>query len=228
MVEAVRPYIFNNATVYHTFRARDLHSNEFVEYRVQDFPRHRYEEGIQYMVQNFFEHEVMGMTRKIKSDRKAVEGISSFWRKMLPKGFSIACFKENSDDIIAMNVLDVSSIDDPKDESKVKCVLRVEKILTFFSSKFESQNLNDIFGVMSHAQEQFSPFKYYNVDKYLTAYGLCVDTNYRARGIATEMLKARAPLLKSLGLKVTTTAFTGIGSQKAAEKAGYEENFVIR
>lgn len=119
MAGTVKPYIMNNATVYHTFRARDLHSNEFIEYRVQDFPKSRYEEGIQYMVQNFFEHEVMGMTRKIKSDRKAVEGISGFWREMLPKGFSIACFKENSDDIIAMNVLDVSSIDDPKDDSKV-------------------------------------------------------------------------------------------------------------
>jgi RimJ/RimL family protein N-acetyltransferase len=88
--------------------------------------------------------------------------------------------------------------------------------------------MNDIFGVMSYAQEQFSSFKHYNVDKYLIAYGLCVDTNYRARGIATEMLKARLPIMKSLGLKVTTTAFTGLGSQRAAEKAGYEENFVIR
>ena len=70
-------------------------------------------------------------------------------------------------------------------------------------------------------------FENYNVNQYLIAYGLCVDTTYRGRGIATEMLKARAPLLKDLGLVVTTTAFTGIGSQKAAEKAGYEENFVI-
>lgn len=93
--------------------------------------------------------------------------------------------------------------------------------------QFTSQNMSDIFGVMSYAQEQFDPFAYYKVEEYLIAYGLCVDTAYRGRGIATEMLKARAPLLKVLGLKVTTTAFTGIGSQKAAEKAGYEENFVI-
>jgi RimJ/RimL family protein N-acetyltransferase len=80
---------------------------------------------------------------------------------------------------------------------------------------------------MSHAQQQFNVFQQYNVDEYLIAYGLCVDSTYRGRGVATEMLKARRPLLKALGLKVTTTAFTGIGSQKAAEKAGYEENFVI-
>lgn len=119
-------------SVYHTFRAQDLHNNELVEYRVEDFPRDRYEEGIQFMIQNFFEYEVMGVTRKIKSDRKAVNDISGFWREMLAKGFSIACFKENSDDIIAMNVLDVSSVHDPKDDSKVSSKVNH----TLMTSKF--------------------------------------------------------------------------------------------
>lgn len=114
-----RLHTSNYPSIYHTFEARDLHSNKLVQYRVEDFPRHRYEEGVQYMVQNFFEHEVMGKTRKIKSDRIAVQEISQFWREMLPKGFSIACFKECSDEIVAMNVLDVSSINDPKDDVQV-------------------------------------------------------------------------------------------------------------
>lgn len=87
--------------------------------------------------------------------------------------------------------------------------------------------MRDFFNVMNHAQEQFNSFEHYNVKNYLIAYGLCTDPVYRARGIATEMLKARAPILKALGLKVTTTSFTGIGSQKAALKAGYEENFAV-
>ena len=66
-------------------------------------------------------------------------------------------------------------------------------------------------------------FKAYNVDHYLYGIGLCVDSTYRGRNIATEILKARVPFLKSLNLKVTSTLFTGIGSQKAAEKAGFEE-----
>lgn len=81
---------------------------------------------------------------------------------------------------------------------------------------------------MDYAKQEFNTFEHYNVDEYLIAYGLCVDTEYRGRGIATEMLKARAPLLKAFNLKVTTTAFTGIGSQVAAKKAGYEENFSIK
>lgn len=41
------------------------------------------------------------------------------------------------------------------------------------------------------------------------------------------MLKARAPILKAFGLTVTSTAFTTIGSQIAARKAGYDEVFAI-
>lgn len=119
MSGVARPHSINYPCVYYTFEAQDLHSNRLIEYRVEDFPRHRFEEGIQFMVQNFFEHEVMGKTRQIKNDRTAVQEISTFWREMLPKGFSVACFKKNSDEIIAMNVLDVSSVKDPKDDSKV-------------------------------------------------------------------------------------------------------------
>jgi GNAT superfamily N-acetyltransferase len=65
------------------------------------------------------------------------------------------------------------------------------------------------------------------VDKYLTGYGLCVNPEYRGRGIATQILKARVPILKALDLRVTATAFTGIGSQTAAKKAGYVDDYVI-
>lgn len=141
MAKFVRPQSATYPSVYHIFQARDLHSNKEIEYRVEDFPRHRYEEGIQYMVQNFFEHEVMGKTRKIKSDRQAVKEISQFWREMLPRGFSIACFKENSDEIIAMNVLNVVSINDPKDDSKVNLRRFFLLYLTFLKMlPFKSSN----------------------------------------------------------------------------------------
>lgn len=55
-----------------------------------------------------------------------------------------------------------------------------------------------------------------------------VNRNFRGLGIATEMLKARIPLLKAIGLSVTSTVFSVIGSQKAAKNAGFIEDFVIR
>jgi hypothetical protein len=41
------------------------------------------------------------------------------------------------------------------------------------------------------------------------------------------MFKVRPLLLKTLGLKVATSHFIGVGGQNAAAKACYEENLVI-
>lgn len=78
---------------------------------------------------------------------------------------------------------------------------------------------------MEYSFKQCNIFEKYGVDEFVGALGLVVNYNYRNRGIAIEMLKARKPLLESLGLQLTSTAFTGIGSQKAAKYAGYEEDF---
>lgn len=108
-------------TVYHTFKAKDKNSDNLVEYYVTEFPLSRLDEGVQYMVQNFFEHEVMGKTRRIKSDRVAVDEISQMWRHYLREKpmYSIACFKKGCDDIIAMNVLTVKSKNEKEDDAPV-------------------------------------------------------------------------------------------------------------
>lgn len=67
----------------------------------------------------------------------------------------------------------------------------------------------------------------YKVDRLLLAVGLCVDPKFRGRGIATEILKTRADLMKSIDLKLTTTIFSTVGAQKAAKAAGFDENFSI-
>jgi GNAT superfamily N-acetyltransferase len=74
---------------------------------------------------------------------------------------------------------------------------------------------------------QFDVFEHYNVDKYMTAFGLSVSKLYRRRGIATEILKARVPLGRAFGIKVTSTVFTAIGSQMSAANAGFVENYSI-
>lgn len=64
---------------------------------------------------------------------------------------------------------------------------------------------------------QLDIFKNYNVNKFMVAYGLSVSRKYRKRGIGTELLKARIPLCKALGIKVTSTVFSGDYSQKCAK-----------
>lgn len=76
--------------------------------------------------------------------------------------------------------------------------------------------------------EHHNVFEKYGVDQFLTDYGLVTSKSYRKRGIATELLKARLPIQKSLNLAVSSTLFTVIGSQKAAYKANYCEVFSMK
>lgn len=91
----------------------------------------------------------------------------------------------------------------------------------------DDKSVADIFNGVGAASDLFDTFSHYNVEHFLSGLGLCVHADYRGRGIATEMIKARTPFLKALGLQVTSTAFTAIGSQLAAKNAGYDEVFSI-
>lgn len=56
----------------------------------------------------------------------------------------------------------------------------------------------------------------------MIGYGMGVSREYRYRGIATEFLKGRLPMMRELGIPFTSTLFSADGTQKAAAKAGYE------
>lgn len=71
----------------------------------------------------------------------------------------------------------------------------------------------------------FDVFDHYNINYFLYAHGLAVKENLRGSGIATELLKARIPLLKTLDVTVTASLFTTIQSQKVAQKVGFREEF---
>jgi hypothetical protein len=82
--------------------------------------------------------------------------------------------------------------------------------------------------LLSFVQDGYNVFEKYNTDKYLSDFGLVTKNCYRYRGIATEFLKARVPILQALKVDVTSTVFTVIGSQKAAMKANYEEVVAVK
>ena len=76
---------------------------------------------------------------------------------------------------------------------------------------------------LEYVKNKFDIYSHYEVDQYLYGVGLCVKQAYRGRGIATELLRARESLLKTINLTITSALFTTIASQKAALKADYIE-----
>ncbi|KAG5684338.1 hypothetical protein PVAND_013573 [Polypedilum vanderplanki] len=204
-----RPENLKFPTVYYTFKAKDIENENLVEYRVQDLPETYFKEALSLLVEHFLPDEELCSSRGLLKCDKGLKEVSDFWTCILKEKLSIGCFK--NDELVGMNVLVVTSKNDPKDE-----------II------YEDECWNDVLDVLIHMNNQINPFETFNVDQYLTAYGLVVHPKYHGRGIATEMLKARIPILKKFGLKVTVTIFTGIGSQMAAKKANYDDFYSIK
>lgn len=108
---------------------------------------------------------------------KSTEGIEAnkqLWRSLLKQQITLVCYKDGSDEIISVNILGVITKEDKDSVYKA-----------------EGFPWTQIFGTLTYVSNKVDVMEKYNVDKYITAFGLSVSPKYRGRGIACEMLKAR-------------------------------------
>ncbi|XP_075973811.1 uncharacterized protein LOC142975052 [Anticarsia gemmatalis] len=61
-----------------------------------------------------------------------------------------------------------------------------------------------------------------NIDQYYDGRGVVVSSKYRGCGIAQEFLKVRRLVCKEKGVPLTCAMMTAIGTQKAAERDGWQ------
>lgn len=195
--------------VYHKFSVKDKESNEIVNYKIVLLLSKYFDECIDMLLKFYVKDETFCKSKRLWEKKEALEMCSEAWREALEQHISIGCFKEGSDELIAVNIMVIAHSDDEE----------------FF---LDQQDLTDILKVLNYTGNQFNPFEHDKVSKYLTDYGLLVHPDYRKLGIATEMLKARIPMMKELGIELTASDFTGTGSQIAAMRAGYTETYSIK
>ncbi|XP_055684402.1 uncharacterized protein LOC129790738 isoform X2 [Lutzomyia longipalpis] len=121
----------------------------------------------------------------------------------------IVCYKDNSNEICGLNLLEIFfQAEDGIQQNQLENKRKIAVVFEILKKKADVYNR-------------------YKVDKYVFGRGLVTLPKYRGCGIATELLKARIPLMKALGLTLTGTVFSAPGSQGAARKAGYTEDVVM-
>jgi len=207
-----RPQSVEFPLSYLKFSALDSGGFENATYTVQDLSRDRYEEVVGIMKDKHLVDEPMYSSKGIREDPTSFNEMVSNWKNMLEQNISIVCYKENSDEIIAVNVLGVvteKEFDAPH-SYQGKGWSEVNNVKKFLKDNF------------------FDPFTHYEVDKVMFAAGLYVDRKYKNRGIAVEMIKARGEVGKAVGVQVSSNVFSSLGAQKAAAKVGFEESFSIK
>ncbi|XP_063705715.1 uncharacterized protein LOC134834851 [Culicoides brevitarsis] len=203
-----RPANVSFPKVWHTFTAPDL-DGTLVQYEIRDLPPSRFQEACDLMINHYIPDEPLARVMNLKDEPESINEYVDLWKGAMQQGIVIGCFK--GDELVGVNFTGVASKSDPKEEHHYKgraFRLTIELYLWIL--------------------DQFVMYDEFGIDKYMLAYGMGVDTRYRYRGIATEFLKARIPMMKALGLSHTATLFTSVGTQKAAVKAGYSTYYEIK
>ncbi|XP_059619199.1 uncharacterized protein LOC132263449 [Phlebotomus argentipes] len=207
-----RPESVSFPQVWWKFQAKDPESGQIVDYRIEDCPEDRFEEAVNLMLNYFVPDEPMNNSLGSMKDEVSLSEMKAFWMETMPQKLTLVCFKEGCSEICGLNILEISD----KDESEKDHL-----------KELKGKSLRDIFKAFLFLKAKADAYNRYNVSKYLHGLGLLTMPKYRGCGIATELLKARFPLMEALGLSLTGTLFTGPGSQAAAKRAGFTEDFAV-
>lgn len=196
--------------IYSRFKVKSKDSEDEEEFYIQDLTENYFDQAVDFIVENHARGAVFHNACKTLHNEDGIERVRKSYRKAFEERISLICIKVGSEEIAGLNGLYLRSrFDAPPAASDDVNFRRLQEL---------SKCIEDAFSVTDH----------YQVDRCVLAVGLAVDRKFRGRGIATEILKARAGILKAIGLSVTSAVFSTIGAQKAAASAGYDENYSIK
>ncbi|XP_049699911.2 uncharacterized protein LOC110377152 [Helicoverpa armigera] len=88
--------------------------------------------------------------------------------------------------------------------------------------RFQSPQLQKLMEVFNGLNDYFDEAKEFGLDRYYADRGLFVCSKYRGLGIAQEFLKTRRLICKEHGIPINGAWMTSYGTQKAAERDGWE------
>jgi hypothetical protein len=115
-----RPANLQFPKVYSKFMAADVtDSKKQVEYSIIDIPESRYEEACNFMVSHFIPYEPKLVSRNAKDDVTVAEDYYNRYMFGIKQKVSVACIKTDSEDFVAINILEVQGRNDPKIDFEV-------------------------------------------------------------------------------------------------------------
>jgi len=208
--EPIRPSSIPYPNVWLTFEAPD-ENGKLVKYRIEDLPAQRFKCAVKLLRSNFLSEETLCRARNVTNHKSSVNEFHFDWKEtMRTDRLTLVCFKENSNEIVAVDVL---------------CGERKNDVINWFD--YCSKHVKDMDLVTFYIKNQFNLFENYQVDRFLSSRGMSVLPKYRGRGIAMKLLEARKLLGNACGLSLIAELCPSSESQKFAEKAGYEKKYEI-
>lgn len=99
-----RPKSVEFPKVYLRFETTDRENDgSYSKYHIEDLQENRFDEVISIMKYKHLNDEPMYSSKRIREDPTSFQEMATNWTNMLKQCISIVCFKEGSDDIIAVS-----------------------------------------------------------------------------------------------------------------------------
>lgn len=118
--------------IFHTFQVKSKLSEAICEYQVRYLPKKFFETAIELMVRNYLPEVAVMASKGVHKSKSATEEVTNYWRIILDKEISLACFrKEDPNELVTVNILTISLKDETFDISKVNQI------------KFKKQGVNN-------------------------------------------------------------------------------------
>jgi hypothetical protein len=102
-----RPENIEFPLIYSHFQALNSDGEGLTSYRVEDLQENRYDEVVKLLCEKHLRDESMYSSKKVLDCPQSMKEMKENWRNMLSQKISLVCYKEGSDEIIAVNVLGV-------------------------------------------------------------------------------------------------------------------------
>lgn len=106
--------------VWVSFKAKDVDSENLVEYRIQDVTEDDFEAVYENMKAFFFHDEPLNAGCALIEDKLAHKEIYEDWKRVIRQRLSLVCYKEGTNEVVGCSLLRIKIKGLKYDEPKVR------------------------------------------------------------------------------------------------------------
>ncbi|XP_059049412.1 uncharacterized protein LOC131844516 [Achroia grisella] len=172
---------------------------------IQDLPPEDEKDALDILLKDQCPEETLLTLNNIANDPESLESMCNGWQYFFKQRLTLACYAVSGDKrtLVGLNICAVK--------------LKGENL----DIEIRGENFKNLVKTSVYMESKANCLEYLGLDKALIAVGLVVKKEYRGSRIGGRLLSAREPLCQFLGVKGTISTFTGIASQKLAERCGF-------
>ncbi|XP_031640313.1 uncharacterized protein LOC116352132 [Contarinia nasturtii] len=179
---------------YETFSVKNKKGKVIAEYSIRDIPELRCLDVIKLFNDYYLRDEPLN---QLLGNVNNKDSFTDKWIVFLAQGENLGCFDTKTNELVGVLFGFAMEKQEKKPQKKSN----------------ENPIISSIFN--------FDVCDYFKVEKYMSISALVVHPNHRKRGIAEHLLSNTREICKKLKLPLVSGVFTSDGSNKAAQKVGF-------